>query len=71
MKLPDVNPLAPTNTLDDDSASGTGYTVNVVDNTNEFVALTKDPLCFVSVMGPARSGKSKWTLSIDQIFSTC
>jgi len=44
---------------EDDSPQRQSYTLKVIEKpTNDFVRLIKDPLNLISVMGPARSGKS-------------
>lgn len=51
---------------EDEGNAGRGAKSSVTVNTrtNDFVRLVKDPLNWISVLGPARSGKSKQIVSI-------
>lgn len=57
-----IEMLAPRET-DQDSGGGQGVNsaVSVNKQTNDFVRLIKDPLNLISVLGPARSGKSQYS----------
>ena len=59
--VPPTPVSTPANT--DGTTSGT-FAVKVIKETNDFVGLIKDPINFVSIMGPARSGKSIYTSNI-------
>ena len=60
--VPPTPSPTPSNTDESGAGTTTGtFAVKVIKETNDFIGLIKDPMNFISIMGPARSGKSMHT----------